>query len=94
MDLQGRKTIHVECIAHVCNPEDATSMKSNVFNFTFGMHDDASGSEAAKTLPTVVPSTEAEARRIINRMHLDRLQADEDRDMFAASKNGISNHKQ
>jgi len=92
MDLQGRSTIHVECTAHVCSPEDATSMKSNVFNFTFGMlsddddnkkdgngNDASNAPDTASTLRTIVPSTEEEARRIVNRMHLDRLQADEDR---------------
>ncbi|KAK1272143.1 hypothetical protein QJS04_geneDACA006156 [Acorus gramineus] len=58
--------INIEVIAHVARPELRTSEVSNTFYFTFTVHPDAL--KNGLKIRNVVPATEEEARRVLERM--------------------------
>lgn len=61
-----RPLIHVEVVAHVTRPELRTSEVSNKFYFTFTIDEEAA--KKGLKVRSVFPSTEEEARRVIDRM--------------------------
>lgn len=62
--------INVEVVAHVTRPELRSSEVSNKFYFTFGVR--AEAAEKGPRIRNVVPATEEEARRVIERMDAER----------------------
>ncbi|PSS35753.1 Acyl-coenzyme A thioesterase [Actinidia chinensis var. chinensis] len=71
LDNKDQPLINVEVVAHVTRPEFRSSEVSNKFYFTFTI-----GPEAVKNGPrirNVVPATEEEARRVIERMDAESL---------------------
>ncbi|KAG8369399.1 hypothetical protein BUALT_Bualt14G0007100 [Buddleja alternifolia] len=62
--------INVEVVAHVMRPELRSSEVSNKFYFTFTVHSDAL--KNGQRIRNVVPATEEEARRVIERMDAER----------------------
>ncbi|KAI3450149.1 hypothetical protein Pfo_006814 [Paulownia fortunei] len=67
--------IHVEVVAHVTRPEFRSSEVSNRFYFTFTVRPEAKAMNNGHRIRKVVPATEEEARRIIERMDADSLQS-------------------
>ncbi|KAL5731785.1 Acyl-coenzyme A thioesterase 2 [Ranunculus cassubicifolius] len=63
--------INVEVVAHVTRPELRTSEISNTFYFTFTIHPDAVSKNGLK-IRSVVPATEEEARRVLERMEAEK----------------------
>ncbi|EPS68180.1 hypothetical protein M569_06586, partial [Genlisea aurea] len=63
--------IHVEVVAHVTRPEFKSSEVSNRFYFTFTVRPEAKAMNNCHRIRKVVPATEEEARRIIERMDAD-----------------------
>lgn len=86
MDILGRLTIHVEVLASVLKPEARTAVRSNAFNFTFGIAANPDGSGRAARLGDpelpelrrVLPATHEEAYRIMTRYKADLQQRAED----------------
>ncbi|KAK6145176.1 hypothetical protein DH2020_021996 [Rehmannia glutinosa] len=68
-----RPLIHVEVVAHVTRPELRSSEVSNRFYFTFTVRPEAKATNNGHRIRKVVPSTEEEAHRIIERMDADSL---------------------
>lgn len=66
----GRPLINVEVIAHVMRPELRSSEVSNNFYFTFTVQQDSL--KNGKRIRNVVPGTEEEARRVIERMDAEK----------------------
>lgn len=66
LDNPARPLINVEVVAHVTRPELRISEVSNKFYFTFTVSSEAI--MAGIQIRNVVPSTEEEARRVIERM--------------------------
>ncbi|KAH6815977.1 Thioesterase/thiol ester dehydrase-isomerase superfamily protein [Perilla frutescens var. hirtella] len=62
--------INVEVVAHVTRPELRSSEVSNKFYFTFTVNSDAL--KNGHKIRNVVPATEEEARRVIERMEAER----------------------
>nr|GLL49315.1 acyl-coenzyme A thioesterase 9, mitochondrial-like [Ipomoea trifida] len=62
--------INVEVVAHVTRPELRSSEVSNKFYFTFSVCSDAL--ENSPRIRSVVPATEEEARRVIERMDAEK----------------------
>ncbi|KAK8674333.1 hypothetical protein V6N13_112625 [Hibiscus sabdariffa] len=60
--------INVEVVAHVTRPELRTSEVSNTFYFTFTVRPEAKATKDGFKIRNVVPATEEEARRILERM--------------------------
>jgi len=84
MDLHGRLTIHTEVVATVITPETRRAVTSNIFNFTFGMAENQNGSGRSargdKTnLRRVLPGSQEEAYRVVERYQADLVQLEEDR---------------
>ncbi|XP_051134534.1 acyl-coenzyme A thioesterase 2, chloroplastic-like isoform X2 [Andrographis paniculata] len=69
--------INVEVVAHVTRPELRSSEVSNRFYFTFTVRPEAKAKNNGHRIRKVVPATEEEARRIIERMDADSLQLSE-----------------
>ncbi|CAI9108491.1 OLC1v1008089C1 [Oldenlandia corymbosa var. corymbosa] len=63
--------INVEVVAHVTRPELRSSEVSNKFYFTFGVRSDAL--KSGLKIRNVVPATEEEARRVIERMDAENM---------------------
>mmetsp|Transcript_21946 Transcript_21946/g.46653 ORF Transcript_21946/g.46653 Transcript_21946/m.46653 type:complete len:454 (-) Transcript_21946:101-1462(-) len=83
IDPDGYATIHTEVIASVIKPETRSVVTSNTFNFTFGLSENVDGSGKSVKgedieLPRVLPSTRAEAYRILERYMADIQQVEED----------------
>ncbi|CAA0806007.1 Thioesterase/thiol ester dehydrase-isomerase superfamily protein [Striga hermonthica] len=68
-----RPLINVEVVAHVTRPELRSSEVSNKFYFTFTVRPEAKAMNNGHRIRKVVPATEEEARRIIERMDADSL---------------------
>ncbi|XP_059655458.1 acyl-coenzyme A thioesterase 2, chloroplastic-like [Cornus florida] len=64
--------INVEVVAHVTRPELRSSEVSNKFYFTFTVRSEAKKSDMR--IRNVVPATEEEARRVIERMEAEKLE--------------------
>ncbi|XP_051133224.1 acyl-coenzyme A thioesterase 2, chloroplastic-like [Andrographis paniculata] len=62
--------INVEVVAHVMKPELRSSQVSNKFYFTFTVHPDAR--KNGHRIRNVVPATEEEALRVIERMEAEK----------------------
>ncbi|XWS75970.1 hypothetical protein CRYUN_Cryun01aG0137000 [Craigia yunnanensis] len=60
--------INVEVVAHVTRPEIRSSEVSNTFYFTFTVRPEAKATKNGFRIRNVVPATEEEARRILERM--------------------------
>ncbi|WJX77330.1 Acyl-coenzyme A thioesterase 2, chloroplastic [Trifolium repens] len=65
--------INVEVVAHVTRPELRSSEVSNTFHFTFTVRPEAKAMKNGFKLRNVVPATEEEARRILERIDADNL---------------------
>ncbi|XP_072998656.1 acyl-coenzyme A thioesterase 2, chloroplastic [Typha latifolia] len=63
--------INIEVVAHVTRPELRTSEVSNTFYFTFTVNQDALAN--GFRIRNVVPATEEEARRILERMDAEKI---------------------
>ncbi|PON75158.1 HotDog domain containing protein [Parasponia andersonii] len=60
--------INIEVVAHVTRPELRSSEVSNTFYFTFTVRPEAKATKNGYRIRNVVPATEEEARRILERM--------------------------
>ncbi|TXG55657.1 hypothetical protein EZV62_020913 [Acer yangbiense] len=67
--------INIEVVAHVTRPEIRSSEVSNAFYFTFTVRPEAKASMNGFRIRNVVPGTEEEARRILERMDAAALQS-------------------
>ncbi|XP_070047023.1 acyl-coenzyme A thioesterase 2, chloroplastic isoform X2 [Nicotiana tomentosiformis] len=67
--------INVEVVAHVTRPEQRSSEVSNRFYFTFTVRTEAKATNSQFRIRKVVPATEEEARRVLERMDADHLQS-------------------
>ncbi|XP_006350432.1 acyl-coenzyme A thioesterase 9, mitochondrial [Solanum tuberosum] len=67
--------INVEVVAHVTRPEQRSSEVSNRFYFTFTVRPEAKATNTQFRIRKVVPATEEEARRVLERMDADHLQS-------------------
>ncbi|GJU49544.1 acyl-coenzyme A thioesterase 9, mitochondrial [Tanacetum coccineum] len=65
--------INVEVVAHVTRPELRSSEVSNTFYFTFTVRPEAKANNNGFRIRKVVPATEEEARRILERIDADSL---------------------
>ncbi|KAE8663250.1 putative calcium ion binding protein [Hibiscus syriacus] len=65
--------INVEVVAHVTRPEIRSSEVSNTFHFSFTVRPEAKAEKTGFKIRKVVPATEEEARRILERMDADML---------------------
>ncbi|CAN1236022.1 Acyl-coenzyme A thioesterase 2, chloroplastic [Linum grandiflorum] len=65
--------INVEVVAHVTKPELRSSEVTNTFYFTFTVRPEAKASKNGSTLRNVVPTTEEEARLILERKDAEGL---------------------
>ncbi|KAL7106410.1 hypothetical protein ACP275_07G111700 [Erythranthe tilingii] len=70
LENPAKPMINVEVVAHVMRPELRSSEVSNKFYFTFTVDSDAV--ENGQRIRNVVPATEEEARRVIERMDAER----------------------
>ncbi|KAL6978923.1 Acyl-coenzyme A thioesterase 2, chloroplastic [Sarracenia purpurea var. burkii] len=66
--------INIEVVAHVTRPELRSSEVSNTFYFTFTVCPEAKATKNEFRIRKVVPGTEEEARRILERMDAKSLQ--------------------
>ncbi|XP_068662264.1 acyl-coenzyme A thioesterase 2, chloroplastic isoform X2 [Aristolochia californica] len=66
LENQEQPLINIEVVAHVTKPELRTSEVSNTFYFTFTVHPDAL--TKGPQIRNVVPATEEEARRVLERI--------------------------
>ncbi|KAG8050527.1 hypothetical protein GUJ93_ZPchr0009g1002 [Zizania palustris] len=71
LDSPEQPLVNVEVVAHVTRPELRRSEVSNTFHFTFTVSSDAL--KNGLKIRHVVPSTEEEARRILERMDAEGL---------------------
>ncbi|KAL3517908.1 hypothetical protein ACH5RR_020497 [Cinchona calisaya] len=65
--------INIEVVAHVTRPELRSSEVSNRFYFTFTIRPEAKAMNNTVRIRKVVPATEEEARRILERMDADSV---------------------
>ncbi|KAK9087860.1 hypothetical protein Syun_030254 [Stephania yunnanensis] len=72
LEISEQPFINIEVVAHVTRPELRTSEISNTFYFTFTVHPTAK--KDGIRIRNVVPATEEEARRVLERMDADKLQ--------------------
>ncbi|KAL3828442.1 hypothetical protein ACJIZ3_017244 [Penstemon smallii] len=70
LENPSQPLINVEVVAHVMRPELRSTEVSNKFYFTFTVHSDAV--RIGQKIRNVVPATEEEARRVIERMDAER----------------------
>ncbi|KAK4482617.1 hypothetical protein RD792_009781 [Penstemon davidsonii] len=70
LENPSQPLINVEVVAHVMRPELRSTEVSNKFYFTFTVHSDAVRNR--QKIRNVVPATEEEARRVIERMDAER----------------------
>lgn len=66
LDNPEQPLVNIEVVAHVTRPELRTSEVSNTFYFTFTVNPDAL--KNGLRIRNVVPATEEEARRVLDRM--------------------------
>ncbi|KAL6338507.1 hypothetical protein AAG906_020608 [Vitis piasezkii] len=70
--------INIEVVAHVTRPELRSSEVSNTFYFTLTVRPEAKATKNGFRIRNVVPATEEEARRILERMDAESLLLDKD----------------
>lgn len=68
LEKPDQPLINIEVIAHVSKPELRSSEVSNTFYFTFTVRPEAKALKGGFRIRSVVPATEEEAHRIIERM--------------------------
>ncbi|URE44655.1 thioesterase [Musa troglodytarum] len=73
LENPAQPLINVEVVAHVTRPELRTSEISNTFYFTFTVNPDAL--KNGLKIRNVVPATEEEARRVLERMDAEEIYA-------------------
>ncbi|XP_050204420.1 acyl-coenzyme A thioesterase 2, chloroplastic isoform X2 [Mercurialis annua] len=66
--------INIEVVAHVTRPELRSSEVSNTFYFTFTVRQEAKATNNGYRIRNVVPATEEEARRVLERIDAKTLQ--------------------
>ncbi|XP_026423317.1 acyl-coenzyme A thioesterase 9, mitochondrial-like isoform X2 [Papaver somniferum] len=71
LDNPLQPLINIEVVAHVTRPELRTSEVSNTFHFTFSVRNPETLKNGS-SIRSVVPATEEEARRILERMDADK----------------------
>ncbi|KAG5080016.1 hypothetical protein GLYMA_02G139600v4 [Glycine max] len=71
LDNLAEPLVNVEVVAHVTKPEHRSSEVSNRFYFTFGV--DPEAIKNGLRLRHVVPATEEEARKVLERMDAENL---------------------
>ncbi|TKY59162.1 Acyl-coenzyme A thioesterase 9 [Spatholobus suberectus] len=71
LDNLAEPLVNVEVVAHVTKPEHRSSEVSNRFYFTFGV--DPEAIKNGLMLRHVVPATEEEARKVLERMDAENL---------------------
>ncbi|CAL9057869.1 unnamed protein product [Musa banksii] len=71
LENPAQPLINVEVVAHVTRPELRTSEISNMFYFTFTVNPDAL--KNGLKIRNVVPATEEEARRVLERMDAEEI---------------------
>ncbi|CAK7349210.1 unnamed protein product [Dovyalis caffra] len=71
--------INIEVVAHVTRPELRSSEVSNTFHFTFTVRPEAKATNDGFMIRKVVPATEEEAHRILERMDAESLQSGKDK---------------
>ncbi|XP_038899833.1 LOW QUALITY PROTEIN: acyl-coenzyme A thioesterase 9, mitochondrial-like [Benincasa hispida] len=76
VDNPDQPLINIEVVAHVTRPEIRSSEVSNTFYFTFTVRPEAKANGKGFRLRNVVPATEEEARRIIERMDAEKMLRD------------------
>ncbi|XP_050252195.1 acyl-coenzyme A thioesterase 2, chloroplastic isoform X2 [Quercus robur] len=74
LDNPDQPLIYVEVVAHVTRPEMRSSVVSNTFYFTFTVRPEAKAPKNGFRLRNVVPATEEEAQRVLERMDAEALQ--------------------
>ncbi|XP_021907419.1 acyl-coenzyme A thioesterase 9, mitochondrial isoform X1 [Carica papaya] len=67
--------INIEVVAHVTRPEIRSSEVSNTFYFTFTVRPEAKATKNGFKIRNVVPGTEEEARRILERMDAETVRS-------------------
>ncbi|XP_031286128.1 acyl-coenzyme A thioesterase 9, mitochondrial-like [Pistacia vera] len=72
LEDQARPLINVEVVAHVTRPELRTSQLSNKFYFTFTIRPESV--KDGMSIRNVVPATEEEAQRVLERMDAESSQ--------------------
>ncbi|KAK7252091.1 hypothetical protein RIF29_35807 [Crotalaria pallida] len=72
LDNPAKPLVNVEVVAHVTKPELRSSEVSNRFYFTFGV--DAEAIKNGLRIRSVVPDTEEEARKVLERMDAENSQ--------------------
>lgn len=71
LENPDRPLINIEVVAHVTRPELRSSEVSNKFYFTYTLRPDAK--KIGLKIRKVVPATEEEARRVIERMDAEKM---------------------
>ncbi|MFQ6653009.1 hypothetical protein Gotur_024626 [Gossypium turneri] len=74
LENSDQPLINVEVVAHVTRPEIRSSEVSNTFYFTFSVRPEAKATKNGFKIRNVVPATEEEARRILERMDAEMPQ--------------------
>ncbi|KAK6914453.1 Thioesterase domain, partial [Dillenia turbinata] len=72
LENPARPLINVEVVAHVTQPELRSSEVSNIFYFAFTIRPEAM--KSGFKIRSVVPATEEEARRVLERMDAEGIQ--------------------
>ncbi|XP_028104382.1 acyl-coenzyme A thioesterase 9, mitochondrial-like isoform X1 [Camellia sinensis] len=74
LETTDQPLINVEVVAHVTRPELRSSEVSNTFYFSFTVHPEVNAMKNEFRIRKVVPATEEEARRVLERMDAESLQ--------------------
>ncbi|GMY33715.1 acyl-coenzyme A thioesterase 9, mitochondrial [Fagus crenata] len=74
LEIPDQPLIYVEVVAHVTRPELRSSEVSNTFYFTFTVRPEAKTTKNGMRIRNVVPASEEEAHRILERMDAEALQ--------------------
>lgn len=74
LEIPDQPLIYVEVVAHVTRPELRSSEVSNTFYFTFTVRPEAKATKNGMRIRNVVPASEEEAHRILERMDAEALQ--------------------
>ncbi|KAI8016370.1 hypothetical protein LOK49_LG05G01622 [Camellia lanceoleosa] len=74
LETTDQPLINVEVVAHVTRPKLRSSEVSNTFYFSFTVHPEVNAMKNEFRIRKVVPATEEEARRVLERMDAESLQ--------------------
>lgn len=78
LENQDQPLINIEVVAHVTRPELRSSEVSNTFYFSFTVRPEAKAMNSGFRIRNVVPATEEEARRILERIDAECLHSIKD----------------